>query len=235
MKITISLAGIPIELDMTYSDYLPLYEKYITDEAPISAVSLSEDEISKALELYKEYPVPAYVEHMELCPKISNILLEHSRVFFHGTAFAWQGRAWILTAPPGTGKTTQYCRWAMLYPDEVQLLNGDKPILECTDDGITVHHSPWRGKENMGQEFSAPLGGIILLEQAKENKIKRLGKEAIVPIFLQFLYKVNYESVKKVFEIEDKMLHSVPVFKLYNLGDEASTRLCHDTLEEVIK
>ena len=49
------------------------------------------------------------------------------------------------------------------------------------------------------------------------------------------MYKVNCESVKKVFEIEDKMLRSVPVFKLYNLGDEASTRLCHDTLEEVIR
>ena len=235
MKITISLAGIPIELDLAYSDYLPLYEKYITDEAPVSTVSLSEDEISAELERYTEYPVPAYVEHMELCPKISNVLLEHDCVFFHGTAFVWKGKAWILTAPAGTGKTTQYCRWAMLYPNEVRLLNGDKPILECTDDGITVHHSPWRGKENMGQEISAPLGGIILLEQAKENKIERLGKEAIIPVFRQFLYNANRETVRKVFEIEDKMLRSVPVFKLRNLGDEASTRLCHDTLEEVVK
>lgn len=235
MKITISLAGIPIELDMTYSDYLPLYEKYITDEKALHSVPLSEHEISEALVRYTEYPEPAYVEHMELCPRISNVLLEHNRVFFHGTAFVWKEKAWILTAAPGTGKTTQYCRWAMLYPNEVRLLNGDKPILECTDDGITVHHSPWRGKENMGQDISAPLGGIILLEQAKENTIEKLGKEAIIPVFRQFLYNANRETVKKVFEIEDKMLRSVPVFKLYNLGDEASTRLCHDTLEEVIK
>lgn len=235
MKITISLAGIPIELDMAYSDYLPLYEKYITDEKALHGVSLSEHEISEALVRYNEFPEPAYVEHMELCPKVSNVLLEHNRVFFHGTAFVWKEKAWILTAPAGTGKTTQYCRWAMLYPDEVRLLNGDKPILECTDEGITVHHSPWRGKENMGQMLSAPLGGIILLEQAKENTIDRLSKEAIIPVFRQFLYNVNRDTVRKVFEIEDKMLRSVPVFKLSNLGDEASTRLCRDTLEEIVK
>ena len=235
MKITISLAGIPIELDMAYSDYLPLYEKYITDEKALHGVSLSELEISEALARYNEYPEPAYVEHMELCPKVSNELLKHDRVFFHGTAFVWKGKAWILTAPPGTGKTTQYCLWAMLYPDEVRLINGDKPILECTGSGITVHHSPWRGKENMGQEISAPLGGIIMLEQAKENTIERLGKEAILPIFRQFLYNANRETVQKVCGIEDKILRSVPVFKLRNLGDKASAKLCRDTLEEVIK
>lgn len=235
MKLTLNLAGIPIDVEMAYSDYLPLYENYISDEKALDSVSVSESEICRAAALYTEYSEPAYVEHMELCPKISNALLKYDRVFFHATAFEWRGRAWMLTAPPGTGKTTQYCRWKMLYGDDVRLLNGDKPILECGSGGVTVHHSPWRGKENMGQEFSAPLGGIIILEQAKENRIERLGKEAIVPVFTQFLYRINRDSVKKVSVIEDKMLRSVPVFKLYNLGDEASVRLCRDALEEVIK
>lgn len=235
MKITIKLAGVPVELDMAYADYLPLYENYICDEKPLACVSVPQDEAEKAKSIYPENCGDAYVEHMELCPRISNALLNCNRVFFHATAFVWREKAWLLTAAPGTGKTTQYGRWKMLCGDEVQMLNGDKPILECTADGIVVHHSPWRGKENMGQMLTAPLGGIILLEQAAENKIERLGREAVIPVYRQFMYMANRESVRRVFEIEDKMLRSVPVFRLYNRGDEASARLCRDTLEEAVR
>ena len=235
MKITLCLAGVPVEAELSFGDYLPLYKNYITDKKPVASVRITREELERARPVYQENSSDSYVEHMELCTKISNILLEHDRVFFHGTAFVWRERAWILSAPPGTGKTTQYVLWKLLYGDEIQLLNGDKPVLELTGNGFTVHHSPWRGKENMGQELTAPLGGIILLEQGSENRIERLGREAVIPVFRQFLYEINSDSVKKVFELEDKLLRSIPVWRLYNLGDRASAMLCHDTLEEAIE
>lgn len=223
-----------MELELAYGEYLPLFEKYICSETPVGTVSITERELASAMLRYDDQ-TPAYVEHMELCPKVSALLLKHGRVFFHGTAFMWKNRAWILTAPSGTGKTTQYLLWKLLYGEEVQMINGDKPILECTDGGIAVHHSPWRGKENMGQLLSAPLGGIIILEQAAENSMVRLEKEAVFPLFRQFLFPADRDTVKAVCEIEDKMLRSVPVFRLSNCGDKASAMLCHDILEEVVK
>ena len=62
----------------------------------------------------------------------------------------------------------------MLFGNEVQMLNGDKAVLKIDECGVLVFPSPWRGKENMGNRITAPLGGIILLEQAEENSICRL-------------------------------------------------------------
>ena len=75
--------------------------------------------------------------------------------------------------PSGAGKTTHYLRWKLRYGEELRLLNGDKPLLEIPPEGaITVHPSPWYGKEGMQQYFSGPLGGIILLEKAVENRTR---------------------------------------------------------------
>ena len=236
MKITISLAGIPVELDMNFPDYMPYYEPYITTEKALGSVSLTRSAIDAAGRDYKKCQDPIYVEHVELSMLLSDFLLDYDRVFFHGTAFIWRDKAWIVSAPPETGKTTHFMLWKKLWGREVQILNGDKPVLECRDDGITVHPSPWNGKENMGTRLTAPLGGIVILERGEENRIERLGKDAILPVYAQFLHSAkNRDAVGKVFALEDKILRAVPVWRLYTRGDEASARLCHDTIEEVLK
>ena len=77
------------------------------------------------------------------------------------------------------GKTTHYKQWKRLFPNEVEMLNGDKPVLNFEKQYVTVSASPWAGKENMRQLRTAPLGGIVFLAQDKQNIIKRLSpKEA---------------------------------------------------------
>lgn len=221
---------------MNFADYLPYYEPYITTEKALGSVAVTRSEIDAASISYIKCSDPIYVEHVEFSMKLSDFLISYDRVFFHGTAFVWRDKAWIITAPPETGKTTHFMLWKKLWGKEVQILNGDKPVLECRDDGIIVHSSPWNGKENMGMKLSAPLGGIVVLERSEENRIERLGKDAILPIYVQFLYSArDPEAVRKVFAMEDKILRAVPVWRLYSRGDEASAQLCHDTIEEELK
>ena len=100
--------------------------------------------------------------------------------------------------------------WKLCFGSEIKILNGDKPLLEFRKGGILVHPSPWRGKEGLGSLDAAPLGGIILLEQNEENRMRRLlPAEAAGPLLTQ-----------------------VPVWLLQNRGDAASAALCRDTLME---
>ena len=117
---------------------------------------------------------PEQVEYLELGPRVSDALLPYGRILFHGAAILWRGRVWVFTANSGTGKTTQYMLWKLCFGSEVKILNGDKPLLEFREGGILVHPSPWRGKEGLGSLDAAPLGGIILLEQSEENRMRRL-------------------------------------------------------------
>lgn len=124
--------------------------------------------------------------------------------------------------------------WKLCFGEEIQILNGDKPLLEFRKDGILVHPSPWRGKEGLGSLDTAPLGGIILLEQNEENRMRRLlPAEAAGPLLTQLLFtRKNADDVRAACALEERLLAQVPVWLLQNRGDAASAALCRDTLME---
>ncbi len=95
-----------------------------------------------------------------------------------------------------------------------------------------VHPSPWKGKERWGSMLNAPLGGIIYLQQGKENKIERMNAQnAVLPIYKQFLFLPEKEEyIHAVCRMEDTLLRNIPVWKLINKGDMASAQLTHDVL-----
>ena len=86
----------------------------------------------------------------------------------------------------------------------------------------------------MGNRITAPLGGIILLEQAAENSMRRLSaKEAAGRVYLQFmLVRETTEQLLTACSLEHRLLSTVPVWLLKNRGDEESALLCHEILEK---
>ena len=234
MRKEISLANISIGINLNFPAYGTLFDRFPTQNAPEIEVSVSPPEIAAAQKIYEPCSGAPYVEYMELCPKLSNALIPFGRVFFHGTAFFWRGKAWIFAAVSGTGKTTQYLLWKELYGEEVQIINGDKPVLAFDYGNITVYPSPWNGKEGMGQQISAPLGGIILLRQSNRNCIRQISAaEAAGMVFVQFLFHRKTENdVRAVCRMEEILLRQTPIWLLENRGDTASAALCRDTLME---
>lgn len=227
MKISVKLAGLPMEIGLQYSKYLYIFAPFASEEPPRAFASVSPDELVRAAAWYPEGGA-AYAEMMELCPRVSDALLPFGRLVFHALAFEWRGRVWLLTGPSGAGKTTHYLRWKLRYGEELRLLNGDKPLLEIPPEGaITVHPSPWYGKEGMQQYFSGPLGGIILLEKAAENRMRRMTpREAAGCLFTQLLI------TRRACALEQALLERTPLWLLQNRGDTAAAELCRDTLSK---
>lgn len=232
MEISVRLGGVPLLLSCAHDEYLRVYMPFMCCDMPLARVEVSAAEVERQLPLYEAGSTAAYVEHMELCPRACDALLPFERAIFHGVAFIWRGQAWLLTALSGTGKTTHYIQWKRQYGDEISIINGDKPVLDFSDEGISVHPSPWRGKENMGSMRSAPLGGIIMLKQGQENAMRRVEpQEAVAELFMQFLFTRSTQlDVQRVCALEERLLQTVPVWQLVNRGDEDSARLCRDTL-----
>lgn len=230
MKKTIELAGLPIEVTLPSSDHLPAYEPFVTQAAPTVRVCVSAQEADALRRRCGQDGPASYWAHLLLSLKVSDALLPYGRTVFHGAAFRWRGRAWLLTGESGVGKTTQYLLWKLLYGDAVQMINGDKPLLSFAGDRVRVHPSPWTGKEGMGQSIDAPLGGIVLLRQGQTDHIRRLSaEESTGPLFAQFLVSRDGPVVRRMAE---RLAREVPVWLLTNRGDEASARMCHDALEE---
>ena len=121
------------------------------------------------------------------------------------------------------------------HPGEIRMISGDMPVLEPRGDGsIWAHPSPWNGKENIGNRISAPIGGVVFLEQGKENVLSRPPvAELLRPVFCQFITRLDTEEeIRSLGCLADRMFSALPVWKLVNVGDAASTELLRSAFME---
>ncbi len=161
-------------------------------------------------------PENDYTEYTVLTAFVSDALLDADRVIFHGVALRWRDQAYLITAPSGVGKSTQFKHLNALRPGEFSVICGDRPVVSFQDSEIMVHPSPWNGKESWCGAAPAPLGGIILLRRGEENRLEAAApKEIALEIFAQFIQSCREaDKVRKVAELETKMLESVPLWRL---------------------
>ena len=187
---------------------------------------------------YTESTDDRYVEYKSLIGLTSLALLPFRCCIMHAVAVQIDGFCWLITAPPGTGKTTQYKNLKTLYGENVEMICGDMPLLEITsDENIIVHPSPWNGKERIKGKISAPLGGILLLRQDDQNLIRRMEQsEAVFPILTQLaILPDTEEQALQIAAFAEHLLLRYPVWEMVNKGDQASSRLAVETLRRYIK
>ena len=174
----------------------------------------------------KEGKAGPFAEFCLACMPTSELLLGHDACIFHAAALRRKDRAWLIAAGSGVGKTT-HCRSLLsLWPEEFSVINGDKPLLKaCPDGRVMVCPSPWNGKEFWGGMEKAILRGIIILDQGKENVMRRLiPDQALLPIMQQFLYMTADETgIRVMCRLADAMLTNTPVFAYVNKGDDQSS------------
>lgn len=235
-NIRVCLADICLDYALRYPETKKYFEKYICAEPQDieNTVLTVTDELWERHRNVAESSISeAYTEFYALLGITSRALLKHGKCLFHGVAFLWRGKAWIITAPSGTGKTTQLRMWKKMLENEIEVINGDKPIMECCEDeSVWIYPSPWNGKENISGTKRGKLAGIVYLEQANHNEINRMDiRSSMLPIYRQFLYYGDYEEeIREVGRMQDIVLRNIPVWKLCNLGNEASAELTRNTL-----
>ena len=82
----------------------------------------------------------------------------------HSASVLYRGKAWLFSAPSGTGKSTHAALWNSLYKTPV--LNGDLNLIGFSDGRPFVYGIPWCGTSGRFTADVYPLGGIVFLKQA---------------------------------------------------------------------
>ncbi len=73
----------------------------------------------------------------------------------------------LFSGQSAAGKSTHTEIWSRLF--ETPILNGDLNLLTIRDEKPMVCGLPWCGTSGISTTESYPLGGIILLKQARHN------------------------------------------------------------------
>lgn len=90
----------------------------------------------------------------------------------HSVSVLYRDRAWLFSASSGTGKSTHANLWKTLY--ETPILNGDLNLLAILEGKPVILGIPWCGTSEIFETEVRPLGGIIFLRQAMEDKVTEL-------------------------------------------------------------
>ncbi|WP_162150749.1 hypothetical protein [Acholeplasma equifetale] len=153
-------------------------------------------------------------------------LIEHDGILIHASAVVYQNKAYLFSAPSGTGKSTHTNLWVKYL--EAFVLNDDKPAIRIKDSDFIVYGTPFTGKEDLGVNDKYPLGNIIFIEQSKQNWIKELSKkDSIKNIYRETVRPHNEIKVDCVLNFIEKLIEKV---KIYQFGANISKEAVYTAL-----
>ncbi len=221
----IKIANLPIGIDNRYRDVEVISRAFLTDEDPLFTVSVSTEEIEDERSLTDTDFRDSYYESVITYRKIAEHLPEYDACLFHGSAITLGGKAYIITANSGVGKTTHTRLWLSEFPGEVEILNGDKPTLRMIDGVPYASGTPWNGKENYGKNGLYPIAGFAFLTRAEKNSAREISISDAVFRFMSQIYlpKKSGAMLAKTMSIADKLLKNTRLVLLEcNMEPEAA-------------
>lgn len=219
----IKLAGLRIRIENRYSFIERQCRDYFCEDGEVDfSVSVTDDEIAEEQKHgeFSEGYCESICMYRNICEKISayNVFLMHSSVI------EVNGYAYAFTAKSGVGKSTHTALWLKHIPG-ARVLNGDKPLYRLEQDGgFTVFGTPWNGKENWGENISAPLAAICFLERGAENSIRPATSEETLERLMHQLYlRGDRGAVTRQLMLMDALLKGARFFVLScNISEEAA-------------
>lgn len=227
----IKIAEHIFHVDNRYSYVEQLCRDYLTAEPAQIYISVSEEEILKENRDGGSWS-DAYLEALAVYRKICETLLEEDIVLFHCSALEIDGKAYLFTAPSGTGKSTHTRLWRETFGERVTMINDDKPLLKITDKEIRVFGTPYGGKDGLQSNTQAPVAGIVVLYQSVANTISRLTAREAYPVLLNQTYRRNdMQGMIKTMDLVH-ILCRLPVYSLGCTISNEAAMLAYQTLLE---
>lgn len=212
MMCTYKIAGLQVEMD-SFGRTVKQAEPYRCE--PFEKADIV---IQSNWQLLKENAPYLSDESCEYLSTGSNFyrqLLRFDGMLLHSSAVMLDGKAYLFTAPCGTGKSTHTQLWLQVFGDRAKILNDDKPALRLENGVWYAYGTPWSGKTDQNVNTRVPLTGICVLGRGQKNVIHPYGGAAAVhDILEQTARSADAEFMVMLLELLDKLVTAVPIWKL---------------------
>ncbi len=251
----IELAGLPVEWQDEYSDYVkdflsqtyknPIIKVNFENKIPVCHgiqyvtesserfLRLENGEFACAnadwSEITSYYPTRNSEFALPLAAICSKFAL-YSAILLHASCVDSGGEGLLFAGFSGVGKTTQAELWKK-YRD-AEIINGDKAIIREFDKEIYVCGLPWKGSSKYCLNRKTRLRGIVVLRQAKENRIRQLNMSEATELFMPHIFLPHWDEkcLDKAIDTFEKIISTVPVFLLECRADSDAVKLTYNTV-----
>lgn len=153
---------------------------------------------------------------------LEKVVLREGAMILHSAYMCREGKAVLFSAPSETGKSTQAGLWEK-YRGTRQV-NGDRSLLVREGDGWYAYGWPICGSSEICHNEAYPIQAIVMLYQAKENTIQRLGPAAAMKKLMSQI-TINMWNTRfqiQVMDLIQQLITEVPVYELgCNISEDA--------------
>lgn len=160
-------------------------------------------------------------------------LLRYGGMMLHSSCVGTGGRAYLFSAPPGTGKSTHTAAWAAALPDAV-ILNDDQPALRLVEGQVLACGTPFSGRSPLNAPLNLPVGGIALLRRAAPGERDRITplspREALPGLYRETVRFLTASDAARMLDILTEVCARVPLWQLVISPSPAAARLSYEAM-----
>lgn len=162
---------------------------------------------------------------------METVFLQFHALMLHAAFVRWKHQGILFTAPSGTGKSTQAGLWEKYA--QAEILNGDRAGLRLQDGQWMGYGLPYAGSSGIYRNESAPVKAIIVLRQAKENRLRLLHPgEAIRHLYPQtMVHRWDKNFTEAAVDLLTRLTAMVPVYLLECRPDRGAVELVKEEME----
>lgn len=220
------IAGVAVGVQPLFLSTREYCRPYLTEKAAEFFITVTPEDLAFQQMLLEQEAVEEglkirkftepFLERATIQRRVADYLVGKHTLMLHGSTVSVDGKAYLFTAPCGTGKSTHTRLWRELLGERAIMVNDDKPFLRITDTGVLAYGSPWSGKHGLASNICVPLKGICLLHRGKENVIHPAEPEMLMDVLRHQSHTPTDGSMTQmVYDLVDTLAQRVPLWELY--------------------
>lgn len=235
------IAGLVTRVQPLFFSTREYCRPYLTDQEPECFVEVTARDLVYEQEMAEKEAIEEglrirkftepFLERATIQRKLAYQLLDRDTILLHGSTVGAEGKAYLFTAPCGTGKSTHTRLWREMLGQRAVMVNDDKAFLRITEDGVLAFGSPWTGKHGLGSNICLPLKGICFLRRGTENRIAPGSPEAWLPeLRHQCMIPEEPELGEKAVALVEKLSRLVPLWEMACTKEAEAARVAYETM-----
>lgn len=219
------IADLNILIEPLYDSTLERLKPYITDRTDYDfQIKVTQNDLNDFCTHSSSDSSPQSAENPFILTQICEKTLKfYNGFFFHSSSLMLDGEAYVFSAPSGTGKSTHTALWRKRFGERVAMINDDKPIIRKKGDIFYIYGTPWMGKADIGNNISAPLKAVEILQRGTENIARRVEPGKVFKQLLEAtVMPADKENMSTLLGLLDEFFSTTPLFLLTcNTDDDA--------------